>query len=72
MANLLTVVGISVETSTAIAKTNGYMEAYIYISQTPITVTSISPTIYPSLYISLFFSSMLRSNNRRHRSIGKR
>ena len=55
--NLLIVVGLLVEPSTAIVKPKGYLEAYIYIRKHPIILTYISPGIYPSLSSS-FFSSV--------------
>ena len=70
-ANLLTVVGLPVEPSTAIAKPKGYLDASLSIRQPPRTVTSSNPVISPSLSSFFFFSSMLRSNSRSHRSIGK-
>ena len=69
-ANLLTVVGISVEPSTEITKPNGYIEAYLSISQPPRTLNSSVLVKYPSLYRLFFFSSMLRSNSRSQQSIG--
>ena len=49
MANLFTVVVLLVETSTAIEKTKGFLESYIYISKNLFTVTYISPVIPPFL-----------------------
>ena len=64
--NLLTVLGLLVEHSTAITKTKVYLEVPLSIRQPSIKVTSSIPVIYPSLSSSLFFSSMLRSNIRSH------
>ena len=70
--NLLTVVGLLIENSTDIKKLKSSLEACISISQTPITVASSKPVIYPSLSIFLFFSSILIYNSISHQSIGKR
>ena len=70
-SNLLTVVGLIVEPRIAIEKIKGYIEAFIYMIQTPITVTSINLANPPHLSSFLFFSSMLISNSRSHQSIGK-
>ena len=56
MTNLLTVVGLIVEPITAIAKTNGSIEAYIYIRKTTITVIYSITVITPSLSRSLLSS----------------
>ena len=65
--NLVTVVGPLVESSiTAIANTEGSLEAYLSIRENPITVTSNRPVIPPYLPISLFFSNMLIPNSRSH------
>ena len=48
-SNVLTVVVLLVETSTAIEKTKGFLESYIYISKNLFTVTYISPVIPPFL-----------------------
>ena len=70
-ANLLTEVGLVVEPITTIAKLKSSFEASISIRKPPITVTSSNPFISPSPSSFFFFSSMLRSNIRSHRSIGK-
>ena len=61
-ANLLIIVRLLVEPITSLAKPKSYLESYIYISQPPLTVTSINPVIYPSLSSFFSFSNMLRSN----------
>ena len=48
-ANLFKVAGLLVVNSTVIEKPMGYIEAYIYISQTHLAVASRSPVIPPSL-----------------------
>ena len=68
--NLLVVVGLLFEPSTAIEKSKGLIEASLSISQTIITVTSSIPVISPSLSSSFYLSSMLRSNSISHQSIG--
>ena len=70
--NLLTVLCLLVEPSTAITKPKGSIEAYLSISQHPIILTSSIPVISTSLSSFLFFRIMLRSNNRSYRSILKK
>ena len=53
-ANLLTVVGLLVEPSIAIAKPKGSIDASIYISQTTITVKSIIQLNIPPSLASSF------------------
>ena len=67
----LTILGLLVEPIASIEKPKGYTEAYISIRQPKITLTSSNPIISPSLSILFFFISMLISNSRIHRSIGK-
>ena len=71
-ANLLTVVGLIVEPSTAIEKPKGSLGVSLSIRQPPITVTSSNLVISTSLSSFFFFSGMLRSNGISHQSIGKR
>ena len=66
MSNLLTVLVLLFEPSTDIAKPKFYLEAYLYIRQPPITVTSRNPVISHSLYSFFFFSIMMRYNSRSH------
>ena len=70
MANLLAVVCLLVKSSTAIAKPKDSLEAYIYIREPPIKVTSISHGISPFPYSYLFYISILISKIRSHQSIG--
>ena len=53
-AKFLTVVYLLVKPSTFIAKPMGFIEASLYIIQTPVTVTFSSPVISSSLSSSLF------------------
>ena len=69
--NLFTVVGTLVEPSSKyIENSTIYIEASVYIMQTPIELNSNSPVIPPSLHISFFFSSIMVSNVRTHQGRG--
>ena len=61
-ANSLTIVRLLVEHITSLAKPKAYLEAYLYIRKTVLTVTYIKAVIYPSLYIFVYLSSILISN----------
>ena len=61
--NLLTVVGLLVEPSTAIKKPNCSIGVSFSIRQPSIKVTYIINVIYPSLSSFVFSSSMLISNS---------
>ena len=53
-ANLFTVLGLLVESSTPIEIPMGYLEVYISIRKNSLTVTSSSPVFPPYLPSSLF------------------
>ena len=67
--NLFTVVGLLVETITAIVKPKGSLEASNYIRKPNIIVTYNIPVISTPLSILFFFISMLISNVISHRII---
>ena len=64
MANFFTAVGLLVGPSTAIAKPECYIEAYISISQPSFIVTYSSPVINSYLLSSFLLRIILRSNSR--------
>ena len=71
MSNMLTVVGLIVQPSTAIAKPKDSLEAYIFICKTTVKGTSSNTVISTSLYIFFSFSNILRSNSISHQIICK-
>ena len=70
IANFFAVLVLLVKPSIYIENQKGSLEAYLSIMWPPIIVASSSPVIPPSLPSSFFFSSMPRSNSRRHQIIG--
>ena len=60
--NLSTIVHLIVEPITSLVKPKACLDASIFISQLPLTVSSSKPVISPSLLSFLFFCNIPKSN----------